>query len=108
MAFRAGGRRAATCSPLNPPQEIPIIPTAPLHQGCAASQAINSTPLFLLGVLVEQQARRFAATSNVDADARVAVTCEIGMSQRVSFVSAVALAIREVLQDCRNWILLSI
>jgi hypothetical protein len=30
------------------------------------------------------------------------------MSQRVSFVSPVALAIWEILQDCRNWILLSI
>ncbi len=33
MAFSAGGRWLATCSALNPPQEMPIIPTAPLHQG---------------------------------------------------------------------------
>ncbi len=43
IAFSAGGRRAATCSPLKPPQLIPIMPTAPVHQGCAASQAITSS-----------------------------------------------------------------
>ena len=43
MAFSAGGRRAATCSPLKPPHEIPIMPTAPLHQGWAASQAMISS-----------------------------------------------------------------
>ena len=44
IALSAGGRRAAICSPFKPPQEIPIIPTTPLHQGCAASHAITSTP----------------------------------------------------------------
>jgi hypothetical protein len=43
MAFRAGGRSAATCSALKPPQEMPIMPTAPEHQGCAAIQAMAST-----------------------------------------------------------------
>ena len=43
MAFSAGGRWLATCSALKPPQEMPIMPTVPLHQGCAASQAITST-----------------------------------------------------------------
>ena len=33
IALSAGGRRAATCRLLNPPQEIPIIPIAPVHQG---------------------------------------------------------------------------
>ena len=28
IAFSAGGRRAATCSPLKPPQEMPIMPHA--------------------------------------------------------------------------------
>src|SRR5919108_309288 len=42
-ACSAGGRRAATCRPLNPPHEIPIIPTAPLHHGCSASQAMTSS-----------------------------------------------------------------
>jgi hypothetical protein len=44
MAFRAAGRRAAICKALKPPQEIPIIPTRPLHQGCAAIQAMTSWP----------------------------------------------------------------
>ena len=33
MAFSAGGCIAATCSELKPPQEMPIMPTLPLHQG---------------------------------------------------------------------------
>ena len=41
-AFSAGGFSAATCSALNAPQLLPIIPTAPLHQGCAAAQAITA------------------------------------------------------------------
>ncbi|SLI50057.1 Uncharacterised protein [Mycobacteroides abscessus subsp. abscessus] len=42
IAFSAGGRRAATCRLLNPPQEMPIIPTLPSHQGWSASHAITS------------------------------------------------------------------
>ena len=42
IAFSAGGRLAATCSALKPPQEIPVMPTLPLHQGCAASCAMIS------------------------------------------------------------------
>src|SRR4051794_5324471 len=44
IAFKAGGRRAATWRLLNPPHDFPIIPTAPLHHGCAAIHAITSTP----------------------------------------------------------------
>src|SRR3984885_3791834 len=72
------------------------------------SDELHAIVLFLLGVLVEQQARRFTAAANVDADAGVAVTGEIGMSERIAFVSPVALAIREILQDCRNRILFGI
>ena len=43
IAFSEGGRRAATWSELKPPQEIPNIPVAPVHQGWAASQASTST-----------------------------------------------------------------
>ena len=43
MALSAGGRRAATCKPLKPPQEMPIMPTLPEHQFWAASQAMTST-----------------------------------------------------------------
>ncbi len=40
IAFSAGGASAAACSVANPPQDTPRMPTAPLHQGCAASQAM--------------------------------------------------------------------
>jgi hypothetical protein len=53
--------------------------------------------LLLLCVLVEQKAPRLAATSKVDADARVAVPGQIGMSQCVPFVGPVALAVWEIL-----------
>jgi len=42
MALSAGGRRAATWSELKPPQEMPIMPTLPLHHGWAAAQAMTS------------------------------------------------------------------
>ena len=44
IASSAGGRSAAIWSALKPAQELPIIPTLPVHQGCSASQAIASTP----------------------------------------------------------------
>ncbi len=44
IAFSASGRRAATWRLLNPPQEMPIIPTRPLHQGWAAIHRIASSP----------------------------------------------------------------
>ena len=66
---------------------------------------LHAVVLFLLGVLVEQQARRFAAAANVDANAGVAVTGQIGMGQRVPLVGAVALAVGQIFQDRRNRIL---
>ena len=36
---RAAGASAATWRQLKPPQEIPIIPVAPVHQGCCASHS---------------------------------------------------------------------
>ncbi len=42
IAFSAGGARAAVCKVMNPPQETPRMPTDPLHQGWAASQAITA------------------------------------------------------------------
>ncbi len=42
IARSAGGRWAATCRELNPLHEIPTIPTAPVHHGWAAIQAITS------------------------------------------------------------------
>ena len=43
IARSAGGRRAATWSALKPPQELPIMPTAPVHHGWAASHAMTAT-----------------------------------------------------------------
>ena len=48
IALSAGGRRAATCRLLKPPQEPPVMPTAPSHQGWAAIQAMTSTRVVLL------------------------------------------------------------
>ena len=49
----------------------------PLYLPC--SRKASPVHFFLLGVLVEQQARRFIATTDVDSDAGVTVTCEMGM-----------------------------
>src|SRR4030095_5984538 len=64
---------------------------------------LHAIVLLLFCVLVEQQAIRLAATSDIDADARVAVAGQIRMSQRVPLVSPVALAVWEILEDGRNW-----
>ena len=43
IALSAGGSSAATWSALKPPQEMPIMPTAPLHHFCAAIHAMISS-----------------------------------------------------------------
>ena len=45
-AFKAGGLRTAICIELNPPQEIPNIPTLPLDQFCLANQAMTESQSF--------------------------------------------------------------
>ena len=42
IAFSAGGRSHATCSELKPEYDVPYMPTAPVHHGCSASQAMTS------------------------------------------------------------------
>ena len=81
IARSAGGRSAATWRLLKPLQEMPIIPTAPVHHGCAASQAITSTRVSVLlrRVLVGQEAVGVAAAADVDPHARVAVGGEVRM-----------------------------
>ena len=49
-----------------------------------------------------------ASRSGFAIRARVAVTCEIGMRQRVSFVSPVALAVRQIFQNGRDRILVRV
>jgi hypothetical protein len=69
---------------------------------CQPSDHLHAVLLFLLGVLIEQQARRFAAASKVDANSGVAVPGKVWMSQRIPLVRAVALAIGQILEDRRN------
>ncbi len=42
IAFSAGGRRMPAWMVAKPPYDVPYMPTAPVHQSCAASQAITS------------------------------------------------------------------
>jgi len=41
IALSACGRCAATWRLLNPPHEMPIMPTLPSHHGCSASHSIT-------------------------------------------------------------------
>ena len=101
MALSEGGRRAATCRLLKPPQEIPNMPVWPVHHGWAASQASTSSGvvLFLGEVLVEQNALGVAAAAQVDPHARVAVSGEVRMPGRVADRRPVALAVGDVLEQ---------
>src|SRR5262249_24154418 len=91
-------------------KRIQAAPRNSHHPDNAAAPGLRGQPrnhlqaivLLLLCLLVEQQAIRVAATSDIDANARVAVAGQIRMSQRVPLVSPVALAVREILQDRRN------
>src|SRR5215472_9171264 len=78
-----------------------MIPTTPLHQGCAAI-------LLWFCVLVEQQATRLAATAKIDANAGVAVAGEIRMRLRVPLVGPIALAVGEILEDRRDRVLFGV
>ena len=42
IALSAGGRSIATWIELNPPHDVPYIPTFPVHQSCAASHVMTS------------------------------------------------------------------
>ena len=104
IAFSAGGCLAATCSALKPPQEMPIMPTLPLHQGCAGEPGdhVDRVLQFLLGILVVHQPFGIAVAAHVDADRGVAVAGEIRMGQRVARGGAVALAVGQMLEDRRH------
>ena len=85
IAFSAGGRRAATWRLLKPLHEMPIIPTAPVHHGCAAIQAITSSASSCSWREYSsmQHAVGVAAAADVDAHAGVAVGGEVRVKQRV-------------------------
>ena len=85
IAFSSGGRRAATCRLLNPPQEMPIMPIgagAPWLRGDPGSTSSASSLLLRL-VLVGEHALGVAAAADVDAHAGVAVAGEVGVAHRV-------------------------
>ena len=44
IAFSAGGLRSAIWIELNPPQEMPNMPTLPVDQFCRESQSITNSP----------------------------------------------------------------
>ena len=104
IAFSAGGRRAATCSELKPPQEMPVMPTLPLHQGCAARNAMISHGVLLLArqIFVGEIAIGIAGAAYVDAAIGDAVAGEPGMHVHVARHGAVAAAIGDHLDDDRH------
>ena len=65
IALSAGGRCAATWSELKPLHEMPIMPTFPVHHGCAAIHAMTShaSRLLLREVLVLEDAVRLAGAA---------------------------------------------
>ena len=73
-------------------QSVEPAPGNSHHSNRAVAPALSRQPsnhlqaivLFLLGVLVEQQAGQFTAAAKVDADAGVAVTGQIRISQRIA------------------------
>ena len=86
------------------------MPTTPLHHGWTANHAITSTPSSCSCFAYSSKSKPFelTAASDIDANARVAVAGQIGVSQRVSLVSPIALAVWEILQDRRNRMLFGI
>ena len=100
----SGGRRAAICSPLNPPHDLPMMPTRPVHHGCAASQASTSSASSC-------SCGRYSSSMTpsespeprmVDAHGRIAVAGEPGVHERVAGRRAVVLAVGDVLEDRRH------
>ena len=59
-------------------------------------------------VFIRQQAIRFAAAANVDADGRVTMTGEVWMRQRIAFESSSLLAVGQVFKDGRDGMLVGI
>ena len=80
------------------------MPTVPVHQGCAASQAITSSAssCSCLQVLVPHEAVGIAVAAHVDAHAGIAVAGDVGVGEGVAPSRAVALAVGQVFQDRRH------
>ena len=86
------------------------MPTAPLHHGWAASQAMTSSASSCSCWAYSSDSKPvgFAAAADVDPHAGIAVAGQIGMGERVALIGAVALAVGQILQDRRHRILLGI
>ena len=71
----AGGRRAAICSALKPPHDLPMSPTAPVAPGLRGDPGDGVDAVLLLPgqVLVAQHALGLARAAQVDAQGRDAV-----------------------------------
>ena len=105
IAFSCGGRRAAVKIALLPPQESPIIPISPVHQGCAASH--SST--WMLSSLARRdlhhpllQSHGIAGAAHVDAKAGIAMRREVAVDRRIAKRPLVALAVGNRLDDPRH------
>ena len=85
-AFRAGGRRMATCSPLKPPQEMPIMPDRAAAPGLLDQPVddFQRVVLFLLEVFVPHQAVGLAVAAHVHAHAGIAMAGHVGMGELVA------------------------
>ena len=110
IARSAGGRRAATWSALKPPQELPIIPTAPgaPRLGREPGDDLHGVVLLEREVLVGEHAVRVPAAALVDAHAGVAVPGDVGVRERVPLRREVAPAVGDVLEDRRHGVLVGV
>src|SRR6266702_2353603 len=104
---RAARRNLKSIEPAPGDSHHPDDAAAPRLRGQPRDH-LDAIVLLLLCVLVEQQATRLAATSDIDANAGVAVAGQIRMRLRVALVSPVALAIGKILQDRGNRVLFGI
>ncbi len=80
------------------------MPTAPVHHGCAASQAITSTPSACSRATYSSSddAVAVAGSGDVDPSAGVAVRGKPSVHGLVAEAGAVATAVRDVLEDRRH------
>ncbi len=102
IAFRAGGRSAATWSELNPEYEVPYMPTLPFDHSCSASHAIVATWSWssAVGVLVDGVALGRTGAADVgSADREVPLVTQPAVDRRR--VREIVLPIRTSLEDDR-------
>ena len=101
IAASAGGRIAAICRVLIPPQDRPRIPILPLHHVCAASQAMIAQPILKLErrIFVGEHAFGVAAAAHIDPGVGDAVAGQGGTPDVVVESVGVLLAVGDVFED---------